>query len=1327
MAKIGSIGVFDESLEDFETYVSRVELYFIANDVKDVKKVPAFLTLAGPKVFGLAKSLLSPNNPADATFAKIVESLTNHYKPKTIVIYERFKFYSRNQKQGETIADFVAGIKSLAHTCNFGEQLSDMLRDRFVMGLLNESTQHTLLAESDLTFERSVEIATAREAAHRDVQAMGHHPINKIHNVNYSKKTGNSTNYSKSRSNVPTKVPTNSKVTGKNKPKSACSGCGQLHWRKDCPYKEAECFACHRKGHLKNMCFTQKKSGTQVNTLVSSNAQGEACYDYVFSVGETKVNPITMTILMDKVKLEMEVDTGAARSLISEKTYEQLWSNCMTRPKLRPSSVNLKVYGGSPLKVTGEIDVWVKLPDEQSSLRQAKVIVTKDHGPSLLGRDLLNLLELSEVKLSNINKVSADSPLLRDFPELFSPGLGCMKDRTYTIEVDPTVPPKYCKARTVPYALREKVDKELDRLVEEEIITPITSSPWAAPIVPVLKSDKSVRICGDYKLTVNKAAHVDTYPIPRLEDLFSKLSGGTIFSKLDMSQAYAQLVLDEKSKPYTVINTQRGLFAYNRLCFGISSAPGIFQRAVEQLLGDLPGVLCYLDDVLICASSPSEHDQRLRKVLSTLQSAGLKLRLDKCAIGVSQISYLGFLIDKDGIHPTIEKVQAILNAPKPTNVTQLRAYLGLLNFYRRFLPKAATILQALTKLLGANVPWSWGKEQEDSFRKSKQMLLDSNLLVHFDPNKPLVVVADSSAYGIGAVLCHVIDGIERPIYFASRTLATAERNYSQLEKEALAMVYALRKFHLYLWGQKNFTVVTDHKPLLGLFSPSKCIPPLASGRIQRWALLLQAYSFTLVHRSGCLLGTADALSRLPLSNPTDSTPVPADWTMLVNFLDWSPVTSADIREHTRTDQALSRVYRFCEQGWPTFSLGDPDFAPYVRRRDELSIQSGCVLWGTRVVVPSKLRSCMLRELHSTHTGSSRMKELARSYVWWPNLDKDLEELTKSCSECLALRPNPPKAELHPWEWPQSPWHRLHVDYAGPVDGRFFLILVDAHSKWVDVHVTRGTTALETIKCLRHSFSTFGLPVSLVSDNGPCFTSQEFKEFVTNCGIRHITTAVYKPSTNGLAEKMVQTFKKTLRTTSDPVQIAIDKFLFNYRMTPHTTTGVSPAELMFGRRLRSRLDLLWPSESIATRVAAKQQDQKDHHSVTARHLQFHPSETVAIRNYTPRGPKWIPAKVQSQTGPLSYRCALQEGGLVKRHQDQMIPRSTVIHKSPTKTSLPITPTVVNVTSPEKPNSPVTCTPVTVPAVASPPKAAAKSPAAVVRRSSRNRKPVDRLNL
>ena len=506
--------------------------------------------------------------------------------------------------------------------------------------------------------------------------------------------------------------------------------------------------------------------------------------------------------------------------------------------------------------------------------------------------------------------------------------------------------------------------------------------------------------------------------------------------------------------------------------------------------------------------------------------------------------------------------------------------------------------------------------------------------------------------------------------------------------------------------------MTDHKPLLGLFSNLKPISHMASGRIQRWALLMQAYRFDLVHRSGEKLGTADALSRLPLSMATDSTTIPADWTMLVNFLDYSPVSSQDVGNSTRRDVVLSKVSKYLEVGWPS-TTKDPEILPYHRRQSELSLEGGCVLWGSRVVIPSKLQPIMLKELHSSHTGAARMKELARSYVWWPGLDKALEKLTSSCPQCLEKRPMPPKSELHPWEWPKVPWHRVHVDHAGPVNGNYFLILVDAHTKWVEICKVSGTTSKETIARLQHMFTQFGLPVSLVSDNGPCFTSQEFKTFTNNCGVKHLTTAVYKPATNGLAERMVQTFKKALTASGDPLQLTLDKFLFNYRMTPHSTTGRSPAELMFGRKLRTRFDMLWPSENLETRVHDKQEKQKWYHAKHPRKPNLDTNSPVMARNYA-RGSKWLPGIVERRTGPVSFKVRLQNGNLIKRHQDQL-------HMREPEGLQEIDPGDGAVTTETPPVSPASIAD----------QVSLQSPQlrmpALPRRSSRQRKPVERLDL
>ncbi|XP_043916342.1 uncharacterized protein K02A2.6-like [Protopterus annectens] len=317
------------------------------------------------------------------------------------------------------------------------------------------------------------------------------------------------------------------------------------------------------------------------------------------------------------------------------------------------------------------------------------------------------------------------------------------------------------------------------------------------------------------------------------------------------------------------------------------------------------------------------------------------------------------------------------------------------------------------------------------------------------------------------------------------------------------------------------------------------------------------------------------------------------------------VSAKELSEWTRKDPVLARVFQWVQQGWTT-QQPDPVFRPYEVRKTELSVQDGCVLWGARVIIPPPGRRALLQQLHQDHVGITRMKALARSYFWWPKLDHDIEVAVKECKICQQHRNLPVAAPLHPWEWPSRPWQRLHIDYAGPFMGAMFLIIMDAHSKWMDAYPVKTPTSTTTIECLRKSFSSQGLPETIVSDNASCFMSEEFKGFLEKNGIVHVTSAPYHAALNGCAERAVQTFKAMMKKAGDGSMAAkVSRVLFNYRITPQSTTGLSPAEMLQGWRLRSTLDLVHPN------IRAK------------------------------------------STGPLSYQVRLNGGLLVRRHVDQIL--------------------------------------------------------------------------
>ncbi|KAL5516094.1 hypothetical protein EMCRGX_G001364 [Ephydatia muelleri] len=630
--------------------------------------------------------------------------------------------------------------------------------------------------------------------------------------------------------------------------------------------------------------------------------------------------------------------------------------------------------------------------------------------------------------------------------------------------------------------------------------------------------------------------------------------------------------------------------------------------------------------VIIADSTEKEHLVTLEKVMSRLGECGIKLKRTKCKFMLPSVEYLGYHISGEGISPTKEKRRAIVDAPVPEDISQLKSFWGLVNYYAKFLPCLADTLAPLYKLLTKHQPWSWGADQAAAFQKAKFQLTSDVLLVHFDPSKKIALSCDASPYGIGVVLSHLQeDGSDRPIAYASRSLAPAEKNYSQIEKEGLAVVWGVKKFHQFLFG-RQFVVYSDHKPLQFLFSETKPVPTMASSRIQRWALTLSAYNYQMVFRPGKNQGNADGLSRLPLAEAPEEVPTPGDTILMLQaFSDMSSVvTATSIRRWTDKDPVLSVVRRMVLHGWRTQS--NEQFKPYECRKSELSVEDGCILWGSRVVVLPPGRVPIIKILHDGHPGVSRMKSLARSVVWWPGLDAELEAKVKSCEACQVNSRSPPKSPLHPWEWPTKPWSCIHVDFCGPFLGKIICVMVDAHSKWLEAAVVSSTSSQQAIRVLRQVFSCHGLPEVLVSDNSTAFTSTEFQTVMDS------DTLEVLPTTQPLMDWLNEQCKL---------------------LTPHSTTGRSPAELLLGRKPRSHLDFIFPS--VEHHVTKNQERQKENHDVHTKRS-FQVGEEVYVLNH--RGmPKWIPGKVTAVRVPLTLIVTLDDGTESRYHVDHVKERIT----------------------------------------------------------------------
>ncbi|CAK1604431.1 unnamed protein product [Parnassius mnemosyne] len=1016
------------------------------------------------------------------------------------------------------------------------------------------------------------------------------------------------------------------------------------------------------------------KSLIKPNNYIAANDDDivQGIYD-LFTIKCNNGEPMRHMVFIGETGLVCEIDSGSAVSILPFRVYENYFKNIYN---LNKSKVILNCYNGSKISPVGFITVPVTYESRIEHIRLF-IIQTNNKQPALLGRDFISAfnLQLCTANCNNLTiNTNYDSILREKYAKLFSSELGTFNKFKIHLKLKSDAELKFFKPRPVPLALKPKVEKELNRLLDLGILEKVNHSRVATPIVPVLRSDGDIRICGDFSVTLNKVLFMDNYPLPRIEDLFAKLHGGEQFSKLDLSRAYNQLVLDD-TKELTCINTHKGLFRYTRLVFGLCSAPSIFQQTMENLLAGIEGTGIFLDDILVTGPTKAVHMERLEQVLSRLQDAGLRLKSEKCELFKDSVEYLGFIIDKTGLRKSKQKVDAILKCCRPKNVSELKSVLGMINYYRCFVPNTSALLRPLHSLLKKGEKWNWSKEHDKAFELIKKELASDRVLAHYNALVPTIVTADAGPSGLGAVLAQrQPDGTERVVAYASRSLTRAECNYAQIQKEATAIIFAIKKFHHYLYGRTvPFILRTDHKPLLTIFGNKKGIPDMAANRLQRYAIFLSAYNFTLEYvRSDS--NVADFLSRSvnQLQNEIDNECSDLDKTLYINFIDNSvlkPITVEDIKKETSRDNLLIKVLEFMRNGWPR-KVSDPLLKPYFNCRSELALENGCILRGHKVIIPSIFREQLLNELHSSHFGVVKTKEQARARMWWPHIDRHVEEKIGSCSVCNKFRCAPPRTPLASWPYPAQVWDRLHIDIFS-LYGRNFLIAVDAYSKWVECYQLTSTNSEAIITKLCEIFSRFGLVKTIVSDNATNFCSDEINNFFVSNGIQHLTIAPYHPQSNGQAENSVKTVKRGIKLIIEEnglnnqiISKKINKFLFDYRNSRHCTTGFSPAQLMLGRSLRCRLDLLsvttesllLSSTSAVKKNVLSQQISQCKQYGGRRTTSFAIDDKVLVKCFYNNGSKhvWKLGRIVKKVGSRMYVVKIEKScKSLKKHIDHLI--------------------------------------------------------------------------
>lgn len=1161
------LNLHDKPIENWKLFQQSWKNYNIITGISrqnvDYQRA-MFLHCIGTEALSVYNTFKLPETD-DTTLEVIIEKFEQHIVGETNETYERYKFNQRCQQPEESIDQFVTALKTLAATCNFCDCLQEsLIRDRVVTGIRKEETRKKLLEERKLTLHKAIDICRSAETSSSQLREMSTRQTETADTVKKVAHSFNKKNFKHE--------------TGKL---SKCKYCGGQHaWdKKHCPAYGNRCRKCGGANHFAKMCRTKSsndKKGPKHHRKVhaigaeyDSEDYSSDRSDWINAVGASQSKTIKCKMIVKGKPLAFLIDSGATVNTLPEKFATHLVST--TQP-------SVKAYGNTKIQTIGISRQTIINPKNNKSYSVEFVVMKNDAEPviGLKAAQQMRLIEIREKNFEHINNLTNSAT--------FQDGVGSFPGKQ-KLSVDPSVQPVVMPDKRIPIALRTALKTELTAMVEQGIITEVSEpTPWVSQLVVVKKPSGKLRICLDPRF-LNKALRRERYTMPILDEVIHELSQSTVFTKVDIKNAYWHVILDEESSMLTTFQTCFGRYRFLRLPFGLNVSAEIFERKVRELFGDMTGVVCLRDDIIVHGATVEDHNKHLQALLQKCDKFNIKLNKSKLELAKDSVSFMGHVISKSGIHTDPRKVKAICDLPTPKITKDIRRILGMVQYMSRFVPNLTDIVMPMQNLLKNDVPFNWSETQQSSFEKMKEAIVNSPTLAIFNDKKDLTLENDASEYGLGSVLLQ--EG--KPLGFASRTLTSAEQNYAQIEKEMLAVTFGLKKFHQFTYG-RPVNVITDHKPLVSISKKPLCKAPK---RLQSMFLKAQEYDYELSYLPGSELVISDCLSRAPLKADAD--------VFTVNNLQDTPFKDSrleEVREATDNDPALSQVREIILQGWPDSKRNVPAAAvPYFNFRDEMTVQDGIVMRGDLVVIPQSLRQDMKNKVHMGHQGMNSCLRRAREVIYWPGISKDIRAFVESCNTCATYCTRHPEQPIQSHEVPSQPWQKIGTDIF-TIQGRNYLVTVDYFSQFIELDYLPDTLSSTVIYKIKHHFARHGIPLVVISDNGPQFSSAEFSKFAKSWGFTHNKIAPGNSRANGEAEAAVKIMKnmmkKCLKSNEDPYI-----GLLNLRNTPNEGMSTSPVQRLMGRRTQSILpsapSVLKPSKIPILKERSKMQQKRQRSS------------------------------------------------------------------------------------------------------------------------------------